>query len=66
MWLAGFENWLAGWSVVLAFAFLYFLRTPKEEEMMIDHFGSAYKDYMAATGRLFPRIAWSNYRQLWP
>ena len=60
------ENWLAGWSVVLAIAFLYFLRTPKEEEMMIDHFGSAYKDYMAATGRLFPRIAWSNYRQLWP
>ena len=50
------DNWLAGWSVVLAFAIMYFLRTPNEEEMMIDHFGSAYKDYMTETGRLFPRL----------
>ena len=50
------NNWLAGWAVVLAFAVMYFLRTPKEEEMMIDHFGNAYKEYMAETGRLFPRI----------
>lgn len=50
------NNWLAGWAVVFAFAIMYFLRTPNEEEMMIDHFGSAYKDYMAETGRLFPRL----------
>lgn len=50
------NNWLAGWGVVLAFAVMYVLRTPKEEEMMIDHFGSAYKDYMAEPGRLFPRL----------
>ncbi len=49
------NNWLAGWSVVLAFAFMYFLRTPNEEKMMIDHFGSAYEDYMKETGRLFPK-----------
>ncbi|MDA1162474.1 MAG: protein-S-isoprenylcysteine O-methyltransferase [Planctomycetota bacterium] len=54
------NNWLAGWAVVLAFAVMYFLRTPKEEEMMIDHFGSAYKDYMAETGRLFPRVRQST------
>ena len=50
------NNWLAGWGVVLAFALMYFLRTPNEEQMMIDHFGSDYQDYMAETGRLIPRI----------
>lgn len=54
------NNWLAGWSVVVAFALMYFLRTPNEEQMMIDHFGSAYKDYMTETGRLFPRIRQST------
>ena len=50
------NNWLAGWGVVVAFAWMYFLRTPKEEKMMMDHFGSAYEDYMTETGRLFPRM----------
>lgn len=50
------DNWLAGWSVVVAFTLMYCLRTPHEEAMMMDHFGDAYKDYMAETGRLFPRI----------
>lgn len=50
------NNWLAGWGGVLAFALLYFLRTPNEEQMMIDHFGSAYKDYMKESGRLFPPV----------
>ena len=54
------NNWLAGWGVVLAFALMYFLRTPNEEQMMIDHFGSAYKDYMTETGRLFPRVRQST------
>ncbi|MFT5324608.1 MAG: protein-S-isoprenylcysteine O-methyltransferase Ste14 [Planctomycetaceae bacterium] len=56
-WLAG---WLAGWAVVFAFAVMYFLRTPQEEKMMIDHFGSAYTEYMAETGRLFPRLRLST------
>ncbi len=50
------NNWLAGWGVVLAFAFMFFLRVPKEEQMMVDHFGHAYEEYMAETGRLFPRL----------
>ena len=54
------NNWLAGWGVVLAFALMYFLRTPNEEQMMIDNFGSAYKDYMTETGRLFPRVRQST------
>jgi protein-S-isoprenylcysteine O-methyltransferase Ste14 len=50
------ENWLAGWSAVVTFAPLYFLRTPREERMMSETFGQEYDDYMARTGRLFPRI----------
>jgi protein-S-isoprenylcysteine O-methyltransferase Ste14 len=49
------ENWLAGWAALVAFAIMYFLRTPREEEMMREHFGKAYEDYAAETGRLFPR-----------
>jgi protein-S-isoprenylcysteine O-methyltransferase Ste14 len=54
------NNWLAGWGVVLAFSIMYVLRTPQEEAMMIDQFGSDYTDYMAETGRLFPRIRQST------
>ncbi len=50
------ENWLAGWSAVVTFAPLYFLRTTREERMMSETFGREYDDYMARTGRLFPRI----------
>jgi len=50
------NNLLAGWAVVVAFTLMYFLRTPREEAMMIDQFGDTYKDYMTETGRLLPRI----------
>ncbi len=50
------ENWLAGWCSFAAFAPLYFLRTPREEKMMCDVFGQEYRDYMARTGRIFPRV----------
>jgi protein-S-isoprenylcysteine O-methyltransferase Ste14 len=50
------ENWLAGWYALLAFAVMYFVRTPREEQMMCESFGQEYRDYMRQTGRLFPRI----------
>lgn len=50
------ENWLAGWSVAPAFAAMYFLRTPREEQLMIEQFGDAYRDYMKRTGRVMPKI----------
>ncbi len=53
------ENWLAGWSVVPAFAAMYFLRTPREERMMCEAFGDEYRRYMRRTGRLFPRL-WAD------
>jgi len=50
------ENWLAGWYAGVAFALLYFVRTPREERMMCESFGEKYRDYMRQTGRLIPRI----------
>lgn len=48
------QNWLAGWSIVPAFAAMYFLRTPREEKLMLEKFGDQYAAYMRRTGRLFP------------
>lgn len=31
------------------------IRTPKEEQMLVERFGDAYRQYMATTGRFFPR-----------
>lgn len=53
------ENWLAGWSVVPAFAAMYFIRIPREEQMMREKFGDAYRGYMKRTGRLAPRL-WTS------
>lgn len=50
------ENWLAGWASLVAFAPMYFLRVPHEERMMGEVFGQEYRDYMARTGRLWPRL----------
>src|SRR5688500_12682676 len=62
IWLFGIaqalllENWLAGWSAFVTFAVMYFLRTHREERMMCDFFGQAYRDYMMQTGRVLPRL----------
>jgi len=32
-------------------------RTRKEEQQLIDQFGQAYRDYMARTGRYFPKVS---------
>jgi protein-S-isoprenylcysteine O-methyltransferase Ste14 len=50
------ENWLAGWYALVAFALMYFIRTPREEKMMCESFGHEYRDYMRQTGRLLPRL----------
>ena len=50
------QNWLAGLSGLAAFAFMYFVRAPLEEQMMSEFFGQEYHNYMRQTGRLFPRI----------
>lgn len=49
-------NWIAGFSFLAAFAPMYFIRTPREERMMLERFGAAYADYMQRTGRILPRF----------
>jgi protein-S-isoprenylcysteine O-methyltransferase Ste14 len=50
------DNWLVVIFSVLFWAILYFIRVPKEEQMMIDEFGEEYRKYMKETGRIFPKI----------
>lgn len=47
-------NWLIGVTSVIVFGLLA-VRTPKEEQMLVERFGQPYRDYMARTGRFFPR-----------
>lgn len=47
-------NWLIGAFSLLVLALLA-IRTPKEEQMLIERFGQQYRDYMAHTGRFVPR-----------
>ena len=50
------SNWLAGWAFLVLSVPLYLVRIPKEEQMMIEHFGEEYRQYKSRTGRLFPRM----------
>ena len=50
------HNWIAGLSGPVSFAILYFVRTPREEKMMLDRFGDEYREYMKGTGRVLPRL----------
>lgn len=49
------QNWVAGWAGAALFLPLYVLRVPREERMMLERFGEAYRDYMSGTGRIVPR-----------
>lgn len=41
---------------IAAWGLLYFLRVPREEEMLITEFGDGYRDYMNETGRVIPKF----------
>lgn len=41
---------------IAAWGLLYFLRVPREEEMLIAEFGNEYREYMRKTGRVIPRF----------
>jgi hypothetical protein len=41
---------------IAAFLPLYLVRVPREEQMMLDHSGDAYRAYCARTGRILPRL----------
>jgi protein-S-isoprenylcysteine O-methyltransferase Ste14 len=48
-------NWFIGLSGIAAFVWAIIVRTPREEQMMIDRFGTEYIVYMSGTGRYLPR-----------
>ena len=54
------QNWLAGLYPLVAFGLMYFIRTPREEQMMQEFFGEQYVDYMRRTGRILPRTHATN------
>ncbi|MHB0956840.1 MAG: isoprenylcysteine carboxylmethyltransferase family protein [Pirellulaceae bacterium] len=46
-------NWLIGLTSLVVLSFLA-VRTPKEEQMLVERFGQQYRDYMARTRRFIP------------
>lgn len=49
-------NYIAGFSGLISFGALYFLRVGNEEKMMLDQFGDEYQSYMQRTGRVLPKL----------
>jgi protein-S-isoprenylcysteine O-methyltransferase Ste14 len=49
-------NWVAGFSGILGFGALYFMRIGQEEAMMEERFGEEYRAYAKRTKRLIPGI----------
>jgi len=49
-------NYVVGLSSVLTMALLVALRIGPEERMMIEEFGTDYKEYMSLTKRLVPGV----------
>ncbi|MFT2214333.1 protein-S-isoprenylcysteine O-methyltransferase [Rhizobium giardinii] len=50
------SNWIAGPAGIVGFAVLFFARVDKEERMMLEIFGSRYRDYMGRTKRIIPYL----------
>ncbi|MCP4182225.1 MAG: isoprenylcysteine carboxylmethyltransferase family protein [Hyphomicrobiales bacterium] len=50
------SNWIAGFSGIVGFGTLFFLRVGREEAMMEGEFGDQYKDYCQRTKRIIPEI----------
>jgi protein-S-isoprenylcysteine O-methyltransferase Ste14 len=49
-------NWIAGFSGIVGWGILFFLRVGHEERLMIDTFGREYVDYMNRTKRVVPWV----------
>lgn len=50
------QNYIAGFSGILCFGLLYFIRVGKEEQMMENQFGEQYELYKQKTKRLIPNL----------
>jgi len=50
------QNWIAGLSGLFFLLPWYLLRVPREEQMMLEHFGEEYRSYINRTGRVIPLL----------
>ena len=50
------QNWIAGPAGLAGFLPLYLVRVPREEHMMLEHFGDDYRAYCTHTGRIVLRL----------
>lgn len=50
------SNWFLGLIGIGFQLFVMLVRTPKEEKMLLEHFGDEYRRYMEKTGAHFPKI----------
>ena len=56
------SNWFIGLIGISFQLFIILVRTPQEEEMLIEHFGDEYLNYIKRTGAHFPKIKVSEIR----
>lgn len=54
-WILFTGNWGPGGGFVLIILFLVVFRVPREEMVLLEHFGDEYRQYMLRTGRFLPR-----------
>lgn len=50
------QNLIAGPIGLIAIGILFFLRVPREEQVMIETFGEEYRNYMGRTARIIPWV----------
>ena len=53
-WLMMTDNWGVGGGFLLLTVFVVVSRIKREEEVLLEHFGDDYRQYMLDTGRFFP------------
>ena len=59
VWAGGLALTSANWifvAIALLVGAVFFVRVPREEQMMIDEFGDEYREYMKRTGRVLPKL----------
>ena len=47
-------NWIAGPSMLVASLMIHTVRVPREEAMMAEHYGEAWRDYRVRSNRYWP------------
>jgi protein-S-isoprenylcysteine O-methyltransferase Ste14 len=61
-WGIAAGNWFVLLSGAVLILVLLVVRVPREEEMMLEGFGDAYREYMTSTGRFIPRLRFAQQR----